>query len=66
MKVELSKDQLENLVDFIELEFIPYVRKYEDIDNMEYIACMADAYRVLKTAVVACNGISDRSELSTK
>ena len=45
----LTKSQIDNLIDFFELEFIDMVRKYDCIDNMAYVCDMSDIYKGLKS-----------------
>ena len=44
---EITKGQIESLIDFIDLHFIPSIRNNEYIDNMDYICNMCDIYRNL-------------------
>lgn len=46
--VFLTKSQIDNLIEFIELHFIDSIRDDEDIDNIEYIISMMDALRELR------------------
>lgn len=50
MKVELTKSQCLNLAEFIEFSFIDSIRNDTDVDNMNYLVDMCDAYRVLTAA----------------
>lgn len=50
MKVELTKSQITNLVSFIQYNFIEEIRNNDDIDNINYLVDMCDAYKVLKEA----------------
>ena len=50
MRVELTKSQCENLVDFIDSEFIDSIRNDEEMDNIEYIRDMIMAREALKEA----------------
>lgn len=45
----LTKSQIDNLIDFFELEFIDMVRKDDCIDNMAYVCDMCDIYKGLKS-----------------
>lgn len=49
-KIELTKSQVENLMDFFELEFIDSVRNNEGTDNINYLVDMCDIYSKLKNA----------------
>ena len=49
--IELTKGQCESLVEFIELEFIPSLRNDPDIDNLQYVINICDAYKVFKEVV---------------
>ena len=46
----LSKDEVDNLVDFFELEFLPMVRKDDTIDNLRYLTSMGAVYGKLEAA----------------
>ena len=48
--ITLSQDEVDNLVEFMELEFLPMVRKDESIDNMRYLTTMGDVFRKLEAA----------------
>lgn len=50
MKVELTKSQITNLASFIQYNFIEEIRNNDDIDNINYLVDMCDAYKVLKEA----------------
>ena len=49
-RLTLSKDEVDNLVEFFELEFLPMVRKDDTIDNMRYLTSMGDVFRKLENA----------------
>ena len=51
MQIEFTKSQIENLIEFFELNFIPFVRSDIDIDNMDYIISMADIVKKLKASL---------------
>ena len=44
---EITKGQIESLIDFIDLHFIPSIRNHVDVDNMDYICNICDIYRNL-------------------
>lgn len=46
----LTESQIDNLIDFLEFDFIPMIQKCDDIDNMEYLCDMCDVYKKLKDA----------------
>lgn len=48
--VVFDKDELYNLIDFIEIEFIDSIRKDEDVDNIDYIISMMNALQKLRCA----------------
>lgn len=48
--ITLSQDEVDNLVEFFELEFLPMVRKDDTIDNMRYLTSMGDVFRKLGNA----------------
>jgi hypothetical protein len=45
--IDLSQSQCKNLADFIEFNIFEFVRKDEDIDNVDWLADMMDAYKKL-------------------
>lgn len=49
LPVEFTKSQVDNLVEFIEWNFIDVVRKDESIDNINYIIDMMEALKKLHT-----------------
>ena len=48
MIIELTKSQIDNLMEFFELEFINFIRNNTDIDNINYLVDMCDIYKKLK------------------
>lgn len=50
-KIELSRSQIENLVEFIEMNFIDVVKKDVDIDNFRYVVDMCDTFKILENAL---------------
>lgn len=50
MIVELSKDQCQNIADFIELNLLDAIRMDEDIDNLAWVESMILAKKELETA----------------
>ena len=48
--VVFDKDELYNLIDFIEIEFIDSIRKDEEVDNIDYIISMMNALQKLRCA----------------
>lgn len=48
LPVEFTKSQVDNLVEFIEWNFIDIVRKDEDVDNINYIIDMMEALKKLR------------------
>ena len=48
--ITLSQGEVDNLVEFFELEFLPMVRKDDTIDNMRYLTSMGDVFRKLENA----------------
>lgn len=50
LNVALTKSQVDNLIEFIELNFIPSIRDDTDIDNIDYIEDMMDALKTLRLA----------------
>jgi len=48
MIVLFTKSQLQNLIEFIEIEFIDSIRRDEDIDNIDYIVDMMTALNAMR------------------
>ena len=48
--VVFDKDELYNLIDFIEIEFIDSIRRDEEVDNIDYIISMMNALQKLRCA----------------
>lgn len=48
--IEFTKSQIDNLVEFIEWNFIDVVRKDEGIDNIDYIIDMMETLKKLRVA----------------
>ena len=46
-KIELTDSQVENLIEFFDLEFIPSLQSQE-VDNIDYVVDMCDIYKKLK------------------
>ena len=51
MIIELTKSQVENLMEFFEFEFIDSIRNNTDIDNINYLVDMCEIYKKLKEGV---------------
>ena len=51
LKIELTKSQVENLIDFFQFNFIDTIRNDTDIDNIEYVCDMCNTYQTLKECV---------------
>ena len=50
LNVALTKSQVDNLIEFVELNFIQSIRDDTDIDNIDYIEDMMDALKTLRLA----------------
>ncbi len=50
LNIELTKTQVDNLIEFVELNFIQSIRDDTDIDNIDYIVDMMDALKTLRFA----------------
>lgn len=46
--IKLTDSQIENLIDFLEVEFIPSIQRNPDCDNINYLVDMCDIYKQLK------------------
>jgi hypothetical protein len=44
----LTKSQVENLMDFFEMSFIPMIRDVDEIDDMMYLVDMCEIYKEIK------------------
>ena len=49
-RIAFSKDEMDNLVEFFELEFLSMIRRGDSIDNMRYLTSMGDVFRKLENA----------------
>ena len=59
--VTLEKDELYNLIDFIEIEFIDAIRRDEEIDNIDYVVNMMNALQKLRAAY-ACLKLEETTD----
>lgn len=48
--ITLSKTELDNIIEFIEFEFLDTIRRDPDIDNIEYVVSMMNALQKLRFA----------------
>lgn len=48
--VSLSKTELSNIINFIEIEFIDSIRRDEETDNIDYVISMMNALQKLRFA----------------
>lgn len=48
--VELTRSQCKNIAELIELNIFDYIRNDTEIDNMEWLCDMADAWKKTKEA----------------
>ena len=48
--ITFSKDEIDNLIEFFELEFLPMVQRDDGIDNMRYLFFMGNVHRKLEAA----------------
>lgn len=46
--IELTHSQVENLIDFFEIELIPSIQRNTDCDNIAYLVDMCEIYKKLK------------------
>lgn len=49
-KIELSKSQVKNLMEFFEFTFIDYIRSDTEINNIDYVVDMCEIYTKIKAA----------------
>ena len=68
-EVTLDKDELDNVIEFIELNFIKSIRNDPDIDNIDYIISMMSALQKFRLAYASIKldeeSIEDNQEEST-
>ena len=57
----LSKDEVDNLLEFFELEFLPMVRKDDTIDNIRYLTSMGGVFQKLENAQRRINAKDPRN-----
>lgn len=50
VEVQLTKSQVNNLVEFFDIGFIPFIRELVDLDNMDYLVDMCELYKKLVAA----------------
>ena len=50
MTVELTDSQVKNVADFIEFNLLEAIRQDCDIDNINWVADMCEAYKKLREA----------------
>ena len=43
--IKLTDSQVENLIEFLEFEFIPSIQRNPDCDNINYLVDMCDIYK---------------------
>lgn len=48
--VELTDSQVNNLADFMEFNLFEVIRQDDDIDNINWVADMCEAYKKLREA----------------
>ena len=60
-EITLEKDELYNLIDFIEIEFINAIRRDEEIDNIDYVVNMMNALQKLRAAY-ACLKLEETTD----
>lgn len=61
-QIELSKSEIENLIDFFDIEFILFIKADVELDNMKYLTSMCDVYKKLETALDEVTN-EDRNEV---
>lgn len=63
--VTLDKDELYNIIDFIEIEFINSIRNDIDIDNVDYIISMMSVLQKFRLAYASIK-LEEESEESNQ
>lgn len=64
-EVTLDKDELDNVIEFIELNFIESIRNDLDIDNIDYIISMMSALQKFRLAYASIK-LEEESEESSQ
>lgn len=62
--VTLEKDELSNVIEFIELNFIESIRTDPDIDNIDYIISMMSALQKFRIAYADIDIEGERKEFT--
>ena len=60
-RIAFSKDEVDNLVEFFELEFLSMVRRDDGIDNMRYLTSMGGVFRKLEEVQKRLNAKDPRN-----
>lgn len=55
--VDLTKDQCESMVDLIELNLLDIIRNDTEIDNIQWLVNVVDAYKIMKAEVEKENDV---------
>ena len=48
--IKLTEDEVDNLIEFFDLEFLSMLRQDDSIDNMRYLTSMSSVFRKLENA----------------
>ena len=59
--ITVTKDEIDNLIEFLELEFLPMVQRDYGIDNMRYLFSMGNVHRKLEAAQRRLNAKDPRN-----
>ena len=51
MTIELTRSQINNLIDFFEFGFIDFIKDDPDVINIEYLVDMCEIYKKLKECI---------------
>ena len=57
--IKLTDSQVENLIEFLEFEFIPSIQRNPDCDNINYLVEMCDIYKQLKDHPTEKGGVQE-------
>ena len=63
-EVTLDKDELNNVIEFIELNFIESIRNDQDIDNIDYIISVMSALQKFRLAYASIKLEEESQEFS--
>ena len=60
-RITFSNNEVDNLVEFFEMEFLSMIRRDDSIDNMRYLTSMGGVYGKLEAAQKRLNAKDPRN-----